>query len=201
MERKLKSIVHFTDVIEMGNYVNTQGVAPSLLTYYLSAVLLHQGPSTNSGHYIGTIKKIGVCLLLFLNRVFWTTLYLFSAHIKDPISGMWYKFNDEIVQNLDSTKFNPSGIEQDLESKIISSFLRVQYWPHFLTDLKISGVKVGKGSHGSSDAYMLVYSRRDASKAQTLQLSPRSKASKLPQWIKKNLDKDIANFESHKVCY
>ena len=48
---------------------------------------------------------------------------------------MWYKFNDEIVQNLDSTKFNPSGIEQDLESKIISSFLRVQYWPHFLTDL------------------------------------------------------------------
>ena len=131
MKKKLKSIVHFTDVIEMGNYVKTQGVAPSKLTYDLSAVLIHSGPSAYSGHYIGTIQKIWVCLLFFLYIIFWTTLYLFPAHIKDPVSGMWYKFNDEIVQKLDSTKFNQLGIEEDLEGEIISSFIQIQILTSF----------------------------------------------------------------------
>ena len=124
---------------------------------------------------------------IVLNCLFWTTLYLFPAHIKDPVSGMWYKFNDEIVQKLGSTKFNQLGITEDLEGKIISSFIQIHILKSFFTDLSKSSaiLKVGNGSHVSSNAYMLVYSRRDASKAQTLQLSPRSKASKLPQWIKK----------------
>jgi hypothetical protein len=46
-------MVHFPFVIEMSNYVKTQGVAPSSLTYDLSAVLIHRGPSAYSGHYIG----------------------------------------------------------------------------------------------------------------------------------------------------
>ena len=69
--------------------------------------------------------------IIFLNRIFWTTLYLFPAHIKDPVSGMWYKFNDEIVQKLDSTKFNQLGIEEDLEGKIISSFIQIQILTSF----------------------------------------------------------------------
>ena len=44
---------------------------------------------------------------------------------------MWYKFNDEIVQKLDSTKFNQLGIEEDLEGKIISSFIQIQILTSF----------------------------------------------------------------------
>ena len=65
MKKKVKSIVHFTDVIEMGKYLKTQGVVGNNLTYDLSAVLIHIGPSANNGHYIGTIQKILVCLILF----------------------------------------------------------------------------------------------------------------------------------------
>lgn len=46
-------MVHFPDVIEMAKYVQTQGLGPNSLTYDLSAVLIHRGPSAYSGHYIG----------------------------------------------------------------------------------------------------------------------------------------------------
>lgn len=45
--------MHFPDTIEMSNYVKTKDVPPSSLTYDLSAVLIHRGPSAYSGHYIG----------------------------------------------------------------------------------------------------------------------------------------------------
>ena len=45
-------------------------------------------------------------------------LFYFVAHIKDPVSGNWYKFNDEVVQKIEGTNFK-LGIEEDLEGKII----------------------------------------------------------------------------------
>lgn len=79
-----------------------------------------------------------------------------------------------------------------------------------LADLKKSraGAKIGKGSHGSSNAYMLVYSRRDASKSESISRSPATnKASILPQWVQATLDKENEKFDSwnrdtvfRKVC-
>lgn len=36
------------------------------------------------------------------------------AHIKDPVSGAWYKFNDEVVKKLEGTKLK-LGIEEEEE--------------------------------------------------------------------------------------
>lgn len=104
-------MVHFPFVIEMSNYVKTQGVEPSSLTYDLSAVLIHRGPSAYSGHYIGE-KRWSYSSWHFPNR-----FIDFIAHIKDPITGTWYKFNDEVVQKIEGTNFK-LGIEEDLEGKI-----------------------------------------------------------------------------------
>ena len=42
--------------------------------YYLQAVLIHRGPSANSGHYI--------------------------SYICDFSSNLWYKFNDEDIEQM-----------------------------------------------------------------------------------------------------
>lgn len=55
--------------------------------YELSAVLIHRGVSAYSGHYI--------------------------AHVKDPQSGDWYKFNDEDIEKMEGKKLQ-LGIEEDL---------------------------------------------------------------------------------------
>lgn len=52
-KKKVSSVVHFPDTIEMSNYVTSQGTSANTLTYDLSAVLIHRGPSAYSGHYIG----------------------------------------------------------------------------------------------------------------------------------------------------
>ena len=64
--------------------------SPSLggsYVYELSAVLIHRGVSAYSGHYI--------------------------AHVKDPQSGEWYKFNDEDIEKMEGKKLQ-LGIEEDL---------------------------------------------------------------------------------------
>lgn len=155
LKKKVSSTVHFPFSIDMSNYVKTQGGVQSNQNYDLSAVLIHRGPSAYSGHYI--------------------------AHIKDPISGTWYKFNDEVVQKIEGTNFK-LGIEEDLEDSKKSR----------------TGPKVGKGSHGSSNAYMLVYSRRDAAKpeshvASSNELSDPSAV--LPPWVQTTLFNENENFE------
>lgn len=52
-KKKVSSVVHFPDVIDMTNYVTNPEVPPSSLIYDLSAVLIHRGPSAYSGHYMG----------------------------------------------------------------------------------------------------------------------------------------------------
>ena len=55
--------------------------------YNLSAVLIHRGPSAYSGHYV--------------------------AHVKDPKSQSWYKFNDEEIQRMEGKNLQ-LGNEEDL---------------------------------------------------------------------------------------
>ncbi|EFX64739.1 hypothetical protein DAPPUDRAFT_117905 [Daphnia pulex] len=158
LKKKVSSMVHFPFVVEMSNYVETQGVAPSSLTYDLSAVLIHRGPSAYSGHYI--------------------------AHIKDPVTGTWYKFNDEVVQKIEGTNFK-LGIEEDLEDSKKGR----------------AGAKVTKGSHGSSNAYMLVYSRRDAAKPESVPAcsttpSLSDPCSVLPPWVQTTIFNENENFEA-----
>lgn len=72
---------------------------------------------------------------------------------------------------------------------------------NFVIDQKKSkaSAKAGKGSHGSSNAYMLVYNRRDT-KSETV--SPTSKedlnepASVLPAWVRATLDSENQNFDA-----
>lgn len=129
-----------------------------------------------------------------------------TAHVKDTISGVWYKFNDEVVQKLEGTKFM-LGIEEDLEGKIILSWIILSYtvltYDILILDQKKSRVaaKVGKGSHGSSNAYMLVYSRRDATKPESLSIKKPTTvlsdpASALPPWIQTTLISENENFET-----
>ncbi|EFX68348.1 hypothetical protein DAPPUDRAFT_63211 [Daphnia pulex] len=158
LKKKVSSMVHFPFVVEMSNYVKTQGEEPSSLTYDLSAVLIHRGPSAYSGHYI--------------------------AHIKDPVTGTWYKFNDEVVQKIEGTNFK-LGIEEDLEDSKKSR----------------AGAKVTKGSHGSSNAYMLVYSRRDAAKPESVPACSTTSSlsdpcSVLPPWVQTTIFNENENFEA-----
>lgn len=55
--------------------------------YELSAVLIHRGVSAYSGHYI--------------------------AHVKDPQTGDWYRFNDEDIEKMEGKKLQ-LGAEEDL---------------------------------------------------------------------------------------
>lgn len=61
--------------------------AGSNYVYELSAVLIHRGVSAYSGHYI--------------------------AHVKDPQTHEWYKFNDEEIEKMEGKKLQ-LGIEEDL---------------------------------------------------------------------------------------
>jgi hypothetical protein len=54
-KKKVSSVVHFPQVLDMANYVQTS-VGSS--TYDLAAVLIHRGPSAYSGHYVGKLNNI-----------------------------------------------------------------------------------------------------------------------------------------------
>ncbi|KAH9376510.1 hypothetical protein HPB48_006595 [Haemaphysalis longicornis] len=66
--RKINTAVQFSESLDLSPHL--QQPAGSTV-YSLVAVLIHQGPSANSGHYV--------------------------AHIKDRTSGSWYRFNDDGV--------------------------------------------------------------------------------------------------------
>lgn len=72
----------------------------------------------------------------------------------------------------------------------------------FILDSKKSrtGAKVTKGSHGSSNAYMLVYSRRDTSKPESdpacSPISPPDPCSVLPPWVQTTIFNENKNFEA-----
>ncbi|XP_067138768.1 ubiquitin carboxyl-terminal hydrolase 48-like [Centruroides vittatus] len=83
-KKKLNSYIQFCEVLDLSKYV--QKPENSVL-YDLYAVLIHQGPSAYSGHYV--------------------------AHIQDRISGAWFKFNDETVERMEGKKLQ-LGTEENL---------------------------------------------------------------------------------------
>lgn len=110
------------------------------------------------------------------------------------------------------------GKEEDLEGKTslnCFNFAFVVTLNFSPTDQKRSkvGVKVGKGSHGSSNAYMLVYSRRDDTRSDSPSNNmptnvPPDPASILPRWVQSTLNSENENFDAwnrdtahRKVCH
>ncbi|XP_071840650.1 ubiquitin carboxyl-terminal hydrolase 48-like isoform X1 [Apostichopus japonicus] len=85
-KQKLNTFISFPEVLDMTPYVNLAGHDRQELIYELKAVLIHRGPSANSGHYV--------------------------AHIFDQVAGDWYKFNDEEVQQIKG-KTLKLGLEED----------------------------------------------------------------------------------------
>nr|XP_011741966.1 ubiquitin carboxyl-terminal hydrolase 48 isoform X3 [Macaca nemestrina] len=113
--------------------------------YELSAVLIHRGVSAYSGHYI--------------------------AHVKDPQSGEWYKFNDEDIEKMEGKKLQ-LGIEEDLAEPSKSQTRKP---------------KCGKGTHCSRNAYMLVYRLQTQEKPNT--------AVQVPAFLQELVDRDNSKFE------
>ena len=53
MKRKVSKILEFPKELDMGDFVDCSEKGSDI--YDLSAVLLHNGPSTNCGHYIARV--------------------------------------------------------------------------------------------------------------------------------------------------
>lgn len=152
-KKKVSSVVHFPQVLDMANYVHTSAGSS---TYDLAAVLIHRGPSAYSGHYV--------------------------AHIKDQASSSWYKFNDEVVQKLEGSEFQ-LGVEGDLEESKKG---------------KNGSAKAVKGSIASSNAYMLVYCRREVTAVKSADRNGKhlDDESILPPWIRSSLQQENDTFNT-----
>ncbi|KAG8431340.1 hypothetical protein GDO86_019024, partial [Hymenochirus boettgeri] len=83
-KKKLNTYIGFSETLDMNPYLEQ---TDNKYLYELSAVLIHRGVSAYSGHYI--------------------------AHVKDPQTGEWYKFNDEEIEKMEGKKLQ-LGIEEDL---------------------------------------------------------------------------------------
>ncbi|XP_012938291.1 ubiquitin carboxyl-terminal hydrolase 48 isoform X2 [Aplysia californica] len=116
-KKKLSSFIQFPETLDMSPYMGDQEGGTVL--YELTAVLIHRGPTAFSGHYI--------------------------AHIREPESGAWYKFNDEEIEKMKNRKLE-LGKEDDTMNSESSSSEKVP--------------KTSKGNHSSRNAYMLVYRRK-----------------------------------------
>ncbi|XP_064611795.1 LOW QUALITY PROTEIN: ubiquitin carboxyl-terminal hydrolase 48-like [Liolophura sinensis] len=116
-KKKLNSFVQFAELLDISKYVDKP---EGTVKYDLTAVLIHRGPSAYSGHYV--------------------------AHIKDPKTKAWYKFNDEEIEKMEGRKLK-LGTEDEL--------------PGADGDKQNKKPRTAKGNHNSKNAYMLVYTRQD----------------------------------------
>ncbi|EHB07082.1 Ubiquitin carboxyl-terminal hydrolase 48 [Heterocephalus glaber] len=96
LKKKLNTYIGFSETLDMDPYVDHK---PGSYVYELSAVLIHQGVSAYSGHYI--------------------------AQVKDPQSGKWYKFNYEDMEKMEGKKLQ-LGIEEDLAEPSKSQTCRLK---------------------------------------------------------------------------
>ncbi|XP_074236348.1 ubiquitin carboxyl-terminal hydrolase 48 isoform X2 [Saimiri boliviensis] len=140
-KKKLNTYIGFSEILDMEPYVEHKGGS---YVYELSAVLIHRGVSAYSGHYI--------------------------AHVKDPQSGEWYKFNDEDIEKMEGKKLQ-LGIEEDLEP----------------SKSQTRKPKCGKGTHCSRNAYMLVYRLQTQEKPNT--------TVQVPAFLQELVDRDNSKFE------
>ena len=141
-KKKLNTYIGFSEILDMEPYVEHKGGS---YVYELSAVLIHRGVSAYSGHYI--------------------------AHVKDPQSGEWYKFNDEDIEKMEGKKLQ-LGIEEDLAEPSKSQTRKP---------------KCGKGTHCSRNAYMLVYRLQTQEKPNT--------TIQVPAFLQELVDRDNSKFE------
>uniref|UniRef100_A0A8C2SFW2 Ubiquitin carboxyl-terminal hydrolase 48 n=1 Tax=Capra hircus TaxID=9925 RepID=A0A8C2SFW2_CAPHI len=141
-KKKLNTYIGFSEILDMEPYVEHKGGS---YVYELSAVLIHRGVSAYSGHYI--------------------------AHVKDPQSGEWYKFNDEDIEKMEGKKLQ-LGIEEDLAEPSKSQTRKP---------------KCGKGTHCSRNAYMLVYRLQTQERPST--------TIQVPAFLQELVDRDNSKFE------
>ncbi|XP_077116586.1 ubiquitin carboxyl-terminal hydrolase 48 isoform X1 [Ranitomeya variabilis] len=141
-KKKLNTYIGFGETLEMDPFMDETG---STCVYELSAVLIHRGVSAYSGHYI--------------------------AHVKDPHTSEWYKFNDEEIEKMEVKKLQ-LGIEEDLAEPSKSSTRKP---------------KCAKGFHCSRNAYMLVY-RLKAEKQEDVDCE-------VPVFLQKLVELDNCKFE------
>uniref|UniRef100_A0A674KBV0 Ubiquitin carboxyl-terminal hydrolase 48 n=2 Tax=Terrapene triunguis TaxID=2587831 RepID=A0A674KBV0_9SAUR len=124
-KKKLNTYIGFSELLDMEPFMEQKD---GVYIYELSAVLIHRGVSAYSGHYI--------------------------AHVKDPQTGEWYKFNDEDIEKMEGKKLQ-LGIEEDLAEPSKSQTRKP---------------KCGKGTHCSRNAYMLVYRLQTREKSLTAEI-------------------------------
>ncbi|KAJ6656859.1 hypothetical protein lerEdw1_003190 [Lerista edwardsae] len=139
-KKKLNAYLEFSELLSMEPFMeDPAGVS----VYELSAVLIHRGVSAYSGHYI--------------------------AHVKDPQTGEWYRFNDEEIEKMEGKKLQ-LGAEEDLEPSKSQS----------------RKPKCGKGVYRSRNAYMLVY---------RLQTREKSLRVEIPAFLQELVEHDNSKFE------
>ncbi|XP_073172774.1 ubiquitin carboxyl-terminal hydrolase 48 isoform X4 [Lepidochelys kempii] len=142
-KKKLNTYIGFSELLDMEPFMEQKD---GVYIYELSAVLIHRGVSAYSGHYI--------------------------AHVKDPQTGEWYKFNDEDIEKMEGKKLQ-LGIEEDLAEPSKSQTRKP---------------KCGKGTHCSRNAYMLVYRLQTREKSLTAEV-PRCPYEFVSlEWLQKWLD-------------
>uniref|UniRef100_A0A8C0JE22 Ubiquitin carboxyl-terminal hydrolase 48 n=1 Tax=Chelonoidis abingdonii TaxID=106734 RepID=A0A8C0JE22_CHEAB len=140
-KKKLNTYIGFSELLDMEPFMEQKD---GVYIYELSAVLIHRGVSAYSGHYI--------------------------AHVKDPQTGEWYKFNDEDIEKMEGKKLQ-LGIEEDLAEPSKSQTRKP---------------KCGKGTHCSRNAYMLVY---------RLQTREKSLTAEVPTFLQELVERDNCKFE------
>ncbi|XP_050570806.1 ubiquitin carboxyl-terminal hydrolase 48 isoform X5 [Cygnus atratus] len=140
-KKKLNTYIGFSELLDMEPFMEQKS---GVYVYELSAVLIHRGVSAYSGHYI--------------------------AHVKDPQTGEWYKFNDEDIEKMEGKKLQ-LGIEEDLAEPSKSQTRKP---------------KCGKGTHCSRNAYMLVY---------RLQTREKSLTVEVPAFLQELVERDNCKFE------
>ncbi|XP_013885848.1 ubiquitin carboxyl-terminal hydrolase 48 isoform X1 [Austrofundulus limnaeus] len=145
-KKKLNTFISFPEQLDMGPFLD--GRQDQKCVYELSAVLIHRGISAYSGHYI--------------------------AHVKDALTGDWYKFNDEEIEKMEGKKLQ-LGIEEDIAETVKSQSRKP---------------KCSKGYHCSRNAYMLVY------KIQEDENSSNSITKvEVPAFLQRLVDQDNRKFE------
>ncbi|KAF8390816.1 hypothetical protein HHK36_023115 [Tetracentron sinense] len=147
-KKKITSVFSFPGTLDMGNRLSEPSQLE--LIYDLSAVLIHKGTAVNSGHYV--------------------------AHIKDEHAGQWWEFDDEHVSKLGGHPFGegsssstakPVRKEPVVQSSCTGPMDSVVNGNHnSIGQLPSSDLSADNHTEtfSSGDAYMLMFSRRNAKK-------------------------------------
>ena len=150
-KKKLNSFVQFPEELDMSLYtpkgakkVNDDRQAKN--SYVLTGVLMHVGTDANHGHYV--------------------------AHIKDIVTGHWFKFSDTVVERLvgdeEVSKVTHSTDERDTSNSPVPKKgkklgITPSTKPSHLNNSQISNIKTNKLPKKllrSNSAYMLVYTEK-----------------------------------------